>query len=329
MPQCRAWQEIGLRQILERRVRGWPVTIRPTFPPNRFGVPAIDLDPDPIADESYDDRPRRAHWSIVLQDLAPVAGIHAVRSALKFGPEGVGELWLERSRRDRRLAELADIARAPASRCGSRTAPPWTRRRRAPITRGRLPGCAPRPPVRPRTWMVCWTRSSVRPCCCCSMQVQDPHNLGACLRTADAAGVHAVIAPKDNAVGLTPVVCKVASGAAETVPYIQVTNLARTMDQIKERGIRLIGTAGEAESDLYATDLMVQSGSVMGGEGSGLRRLTRERCRSAGPACRWPARWRVSISRWRPGSVSMRPCVSGVEPPRLDPTDLGIRASGI
>jgi 23S rRNA (guanosine2251-2'-O)-methyltransferase len=87
-----------------------------------------------------------------------------------------------------------------------------------------------------------------------------------------------VIAPKDNAVGLTPVVCKVASGAAQTVPYIQVTNLARTMDRIKERGVWLIGTAGEAESDLYGADLKGPIGLVMGSEGSGLRRLTRERC---------------------------------------------------
>jgi 23S rRNA (guanosine2251-2'-O)-methyltransferase len=108
--------------------------------------------------------------------------------------------------------------------------------------------------------------------------VQDPHNLGACLRTADAAGVHALVSPKDNAVGLTPVVCKVASGAAETVPYVQVTNLARTIDGLKERGIWLIGTAGEAESSLFETDLTAPLALVMGGEGKGLRRLTRGRC---------------------------------------------------
>jgi 23S rRNA (guanosine2251-2'-O)-methyltransferase len=109
-------------------------------------------------------------------------------------------------------------------------------------------------------------------------EVQDPHNLGACLRTADAAGVHAVIAPKDRSAGLTPVVSKVASGAAETVPFVQVTNLARAMDGLKERGIWLIGTAGEAESELYDRDLRGSLGLVMGGEGDGLRRLTRERC---------------------------------------------------
>jgi 23S rRNA (guanosine2251-2'-O)-methyltransferase len=115
-------------------------------------------------------------------------------------------------------------------------------------------------------------------------EVQDPHNLGACLRTAEAVGVQAVIAPKDNAVGLTPVVCKVASGAAETLPYVQVTNLARVMDALKERGIWLTGTAGEARDDLYAADLTGPLGLVMGAEGSGLRRLTRERCDRPGAA---------------------------------------------
>ena len=109
-------------------------------------------------------------------------------------------------------------------------------------------------------------------------QVQDPHNLGACLRTADGAGVHAVIAPKDRSVGLTSAVRTVACGAAEHVPYVQVTNLARFMDQLKELGIWLVGTASEAESSLYEADLTGPLGLVMGSEGSGLRRLTRERC---------------------------------------------------
>jgi 23S rRNA (guanosine2251-2'-O)-methyltransferase len=108
--------------------------------------------------------------------------------------------------------------------------------------------------------------------------VQDPHNLGACLRTADAAGVHAVIAPRDRAVGLTPVVRKVASGAAEAVPFIQVTNLARTLRELKEKGIWLVGADGEAEMDIYATDLRGPLALVMGAEGQGLRRLTREHC---------------------------------------------------
>ena len=108
--------------------------------------------------------------------------------------------------------------------------------------------------------------------------VTDPHNLGACLRSADAAGVAAVIAPKDKAVGLTPVVRKVACGAAETVPFVVVTNLARTLDKMKDAGIWMIGAAGEAEQSIYQSDFNGPMAVVMGAEGSGMRRLTRERC---------------------------------------------------
>ena len=108
--------------------------------------------------------------------------------------------------------------------------------------------------------------------------VQDPHNLGACLRSADAAGVQAVVAPKDRSTGLTAAACKVASGAADTVPFIQVTNLARTLRWLKEQGIWLVGTAGEAGMSLYDVDLKGPLAIVMGGEGKGMRRLTREAC---------------------------------------------------
>jgi 23S rRNA (guanosine2251-2'-O)-methyltransferase len=108
--------------------------------------------------------------------------------------------------------------------------------------------------------------------------VTDPHNLGACLRVADAAGVQAVIAPKDRACGLNATAIKVASGAADTVPYIAVTNLARTLRDLKERDIWVIGTAGEATRDLYAVDQRRSIAWVMGAEGDGMRRLTRDTC---------------------------------------------------
>jgi 23S rRNA (guanosine2251-2'-O)-methyltransferase len=108
--------------------------------------------------------------------------------------------------------------------------------------------------------------------------VQDPHNLGACLRTADAAGVTGVIVTKDNAVGITPTVCKVASGAAETVPVYQVTNLARTLRWLKEQGVWVAGAAGEAEQLVYQADLTAPLALVIGAEGKGMRRLTREQC---------------------------------------------------
>jgi 23S rRNA (guanosine2251-2'-O)-methyltransferase len=108
--------------------------------------------------------------------------------------------------------------------------------------------------------------------------VTDPHNLGACLRSADAAGVHAVIAPKDKSVGLTAIVAKVASGAAETVPYIMVTNLARTLRDLKDRGIWLVGLDEDGEQPVYQSRLTGPVGLVMGAEGDGMRRLTRETC---------------------------------------------------
>ena len=213
-----------------------------------------------------------------MKDLAPVAGIHSVRAALKFGTEGVAELWLERTRRDRRLSEVADLARqagvkvrqadrdeldAAAGGANHQGVLAWVR---VPAARAE------------QDLTALLDRLETPPFLLLLDEVQDPHNLGACLRTAEAAGVQAVIAPRDNAVGLTPVVCKVASGAAETLPYIQVTNLARVMDALKERGIWLIGTAGEAAEDLYGVDLRGPLGLVLGSEGSGLRRLTRERC---------------------------------------------------
>ena len=108
--------------------------------------------------------------------------------------------------------------------------------------------------------------------------VQDPHNLGACLRSADAFGVHAVIAPKDRAVGINATVEKVACGAAQTVPYITVTNLARTLRELKERDIWVVGMDGEAENELYETRQTGALALVLGAEGEGMRRLTRETC---------------------------------------------------
>jgi len=108
--------------------------------------------------------------------------------------------------------------------------------------------------------------------------VQDPHNLGACLRVADGAGAHAVIAPKDRSVGLTTAAIKVASGAAESVPYIVVTNLARTLRDLKERNVWLVGADDAAKESIYQARLDGALGLVLGAEGEGLRRLTKETC---------------------------------------------------
>ena len=108
--------------------------------------------------------------------------------------------------------------------------------------------------------------------------VTDPHNLGACLRVADGAGVHAVIAPRDHAVGIGATVAKVASGAAETVPYFMVTNLARTLNELKERGIAIVGTSDDAPQTVYECDFTGPVAVVLGAEGAGMRQLTRKTC---------------------------------------------------
>lgn len=108
--------------------------------------------------------------------------------------------------------------------------------------------------------------------------VQDPHNLGACMRTAEAAGVHALVAPRDRAVSITETVSRVACGAAEKLPFAQITNLARTLDHLKEKGVWIVGAASEAKQSLFEAKLSGPLGIVMGFEGTGLRRLTREKC---------------------------------------------------
>lgn len=110
--------------------------------------------------------------------------------------------------------------------------------------------------------------------------VTDVHNLGACLRVADGAGIHAIIAPKDHAAGINATVEKVASGAAQTVPYFMVTNLARTMGELKERSIWCIGTAEDAPQSLYQADFTLPTAIVLGAEGTGMRALTRKTCDS-------------------------------------------------
>jgi 23S rRNA (guanosine2251-2'-O)-methyltransferase len=213
-----------------------------------------------------------------MDSSTPIAGIHAVRSALKFGAAGVGQLWLERSRRDQRLHELEELARAAGVRVHQVARDELDRAAHGTNHQGAI-AWVQAPAARGEADLADILDAIPGPPLILVLDgVQDPHNLGACLRSADGAGVHCLIAPKDNAVGLTPAAVKVASGAAETLPYIQVTNLARTMDLLKDRGIWCYGAVGEARASLYETDLTGPLGLVMGNEGKGLRRLTRERC---------------------------------------------------
>jgi len=205
-----------------------------------------------------------------------VYGFHAIGARLRQRPDSILELFTASARRDPRMQSLLDVA----VRQGVRVSEVSTER-----LDGMLPGIR-------HQGVACAVNASERaldlddvlasiegdPLLLVLDGVQDPHNLGACLRSADALGAHAVVAPKDRAVGMTPVVEKVASGAAETVPYVMVTNLARTLVELKDRGIFVVGLAGEADSDLHAAALDGPLALVLGAEGDGLRRLTRERC---------------------------------------------------
>lgn len=205
-----------------------------------------------------------------------IYGFHAVGSRLRQSAAGVLELYLEEGRDDRRMQELA--ARAEA--LGLRT-----------IRAGkqRLDGMAGSPhhqgvvarvePIKLAGSVEQLLEHLQGPALLLVLDgVQDPHNLGACLRVADAFGTHAVIAPKDRAVGITATVSKVASGAAETVPFISVTNLARTLRLVKDHGIWIWGAAEDGERGIADLDLRGPTAWVLGAEGSGMRRLTRDCC---------------------------------------------------
>ena len=205
-----------------------------------------------------------------------IFGFHSTLAKLRHDPGAVREIYVDSGRSDARLRDL--IAHAEFARV-----------RVLPVDPARLQAMAPGARHQGVIATVDAAQRHVtlddvldtldEPAFLLVLDgIQDPHNLGACLRVADAVGAHAVIAPKDRAVGLTQAAVKVASGAAETIPYITVTNLARTLRELKERQIWVIGTDGEAPDDLYTAQWPQASAWVLGGEGDGLRRLTRETC---------------------------------------------------
>jgi 23S rRNA (guanosine2251-2'-O)-methyltransferase len=211
-----------------------------------------------------------------VSDTRLIYGFHAVTSRLRQKAAGVREIYLDEARGDRRARDLAQAAQARGVRVilveGVRLDGMTGHARHQGIA-ARVEAAAPAQDLddvlaelsEPALLLIL-------------DGITDPHNLGACLRVADAMGVHAVIAPKDRAAGMTPVVAKVASGAAETVPFVTVTNLARTMRELKEREIWLIGADQGAASDLYSVKLEGPLAWVLGAEGEGMRRLTRENC---------------------------------------------------
>ena len=206
-----------------------------------------------------------------------VFGWHAIDAVLKREPERIQQVWIQQGRQDRRVQQVTDSLDALGVR--------WQVVHRKELDKrvsGSHQGVVAQV-SESREWSeddlhAMLSGRSEAPLLLILDGVTDPHNLGACMRTADAAGVAAVIVPKDKSATLNPTARKVACGAAETVPFVRVTNLARCLRALQEQGVWLIGTAGEADATLYQADFTGPVGLVMGAEGKGMRRLTREHC---------------------------------------------------
>jgi 23S rRNA (guanosine2251-2'-O)-methyltransferase len=216
-----------------------------------------------------------------------IYGIHAVDSLLRQNPKSVQRLWVQQGREDKRITALLELAvnqgvataREPRQVLDDKVS-------------GRHQGAIAETLDDPANSQLgqsnLWSEAdlyraideggSARVLILVLDGVTDPHNLGACMRSADAAGVTAVVVPKDRSADLSPIARKVACGAAEVVPFVKVTNIARTLNGLKERGVWLYGAAGEADASIYDSDLSGPVALVMGAEGAGLRRLTKEHC---------------------------------------------------
>jgi 23S rRNA (guanosine2251-2'-O)-methyltransferase len=207
-----------------------------------------------------------------------VYGLHAVRAVLTRRPQDVLKLSVAATRNDARIRELREIAAAGGLQLEQASAAALDLATGGAAHQGVVAEVRPSVPLDEDTLLE---RLAAQPGPALVLVldgVTDPHNLGACLRAADAAGAAAVVAPRDRAAGLTPAVRKAAAGAAETVPFAQVTNLARCLRALKQAGLWIAGTAEDGEREIYDADLTGPLALVMGAESRGLRRLTREAC---------------------------------------------------
>ena len=212
----------------------------------------------------------------MARDTRLIFGFHAVVARLRHHPDSVVEIYAQSARHDPRLRDLTALAQSR----GINVLPVDAQRLQGLTAGAHHQGVVARvEPVQLKKSLEDVVAERGREALLLLLDgVTDPHNLGACLRVADAMGVDAVVAPKDRSVGLTPTVAKVASGAAETVPFITITNLARTIEELQESGLQVIGADEEGAEDLFRADLSGPLAWVLGAEGEGLRRLTRERC---------------------------------------------------
>lgn len=207
-----------------------------------------------------------------------IFGIHAVTALLQKQPERIYRLCVAQERNDKKIDAIVRLAREQGISIEPASRPELDRMTEEANHQGVVAFCQKSQSYTEHDLPSLLANVDGPPFVLVLDGVQDPHNLGACFRTADAAGVHAIIVPKDKAVGITPVVSKVASGATETVPFVQVTNLVRALEMLKEMGIWIYGAAGEADGSLFSTKLTGPIAIALGAEGSGLRRLTREHC---------------------------------------------------
>ena len=204
-----------------------------------------------------------------------IYGIHAVEAAIRNHPENVLQVFIQQGRNDNRIKTLLSIAKNSGVSIQS-------------ISNDKLKEKCPK--ARHQGVVAEIRRSNSSAVSLDELlekesvlllildEVQDPHNIGACLRTADAVGVDAVVVSKNRSPALTPVIRNVASGAAETVPYLMVSNLARAIEKIKQSNVWVMGTSGDADQTIYDTEVNQRLALVMGSEGKGMRRLTREAC---------------------------------------------------
>jgi 23S rRNA (guanosine2251-2'-O)-methyltransferase len=207
-----------------------------------------------------------------------VYGLHAVSAALELAPERVLEVWTLSPRDDARVRDLKERADKVGVHVHAVSSDALSKLAGDVAHQGAVAAMRMLKPWDEHDLIDALSRLNVDPLLLVLDGVTDPHNLGACLRTAAAAGAHAVLIPRDRAATVDGVVRKVAAGAAEFIPVASVTNLARTLDALKGRGIWVVGTDGEADKPLYEADLKRPLALVMGAEGSGMRRLTRDKC---------------------------------------------------
>lgn len=210
--------------------------------------------------------------------LSRIFGIHAVQATLDYSADKINKVWVDAQRKDNRHPSLLEQCQALGI-----TIEKISKKQLDKMTDGKnhqgfvieleIPSVQSENELKHRLQSL-----SEIPFFLVLDHVQDPHNLGACLRTADAAGVHGIIVTKDNSSSITPTVCKVACGAAETVPVYQVTNLARTLRWLKGQNIWIMGTTGETEKSIFTADLTLPLALVMGAEATGMRRLTQRQC---------------------------------------------------